>query len=215
MPGIPGSQGVPGLPGEKGAKGEKGQSGLPGIGIPGRPGDKVIISCPMTMSPTLTNYLSTFMNYDTALPPANSVMSSCSLPFSPKGKLWKLSERVRVAAYPREEEEGWPEELGRWRECFFWKAQQMGFSNVIDTHCISYLEICHLESASRPVGDMSASSSQGDQGLAGFPGSPGEKGEKGSAGTPGMPGSPGPRGSPGNIGHPGTGAGQLLAVRYR
>lgn len=43
VPGIPGQQGVPGLRGEKGAKGEKGQSGLPGIGIPGRPGDKVII----------------------------------------------------------------------------------------------------------------------------------------------------------------------------
>lgn len=52
VPGIPGSQGVPGLPGEKGAKGEKGQSGLPGIGIPGPPGDKVIISCPVAMSLT-------------------------------------------------------------------------------------------------------------------------------------------------------------------
>ena len=120
-----------------------------------------------------------------------------------------------MAAYHREEEEGRAGELGRWRECLFWKAQQMGFSSVIDTHGLSYLEICYLESASRPVGDTSASSSQGDQGLAGFPGSPGEKGEKGSAGPPGMPGSPGPRGSPGNIGHPGMGAGQALAERYR
>lgn len=95
------------------------------------------------------------------------------------------------------------------RDFLFWKAQQMGFSIVIDTHDICYLETCYLESASRPPADMSASSSQGDQGLAGFPGSPGEKGEKGSAGTPGMPGSPGPRGSPGNIGHPGMGLGNL------